>query len=345
MASRYGTPSATDFQEPPVVAELAALFAHLNDVALLAALQGPARRGPRGHSVQGLWRCFIAKYALGLPSTAALLRTLTNNPFVAEACGISWPNGIPSEATFSRFFARLASKPILHRVKAVSRALTAYHKETLPGFGDRIAIDSTTLKAWSNGGKYPKSDRKAGWSVKLGTQGRKQYVYGWKLHLAVDCEHELPVGAHVSAGNVHDSQRATNTLSEMHRAQCFTPRFVIADAGYSSTKLRQAIKGRYHAKPIIKANPTHKAAKEPETAAFRALYSQRQAAERVFSRLKGQRSLNYITVRGRSKVTAHCYLSLIALQATTAIPRHRKPRQWAYRAQETVHSEQLSLPV
>ena len=44
------------------------------------------------------------------------------------------------------------------------------------------------------------------------------------------------------------------------------------------------------------------------------LYKQRQAAERAFSRLKGQRSLNHIRVRGLRKVTAHCYLSVIALQ-------------------------------
>ena len=47
---------------------------------------------------------------------------------------------------------------------------------------------------------------------------------------------------------------------------------------------------------------------------WKALYKQRQAVERVFSRLKGQRSLNHIRVRGWREVTAHCYLSLIAMQ-------------------------------
>jgi len=48
---------------------------------------------------------------------------------------------------------------------------------------------------------------------------------------------------------------------------------------------------------------------------FKALFSQRQAVERVNSRLKGQRSLNHITVRGLRKITVHCYLSLLVLQA------------------------------
>ena len=46
------------------------------------------------------------------------------------------------------------------------------------------------------------------------------------------------------------------------------------------------------------------------------LYKQREAVERSFSRLKGQRSLNNITVRRKQKVTLHCYLALIAMQAS-----------------------------
>ncbi len=51
---------------------------------------------------------------------------------------------------------------------------------------------------------------------------------------------------------------------------------------------------------------------------WKALYSQRQAVERCFSRLKGLRSLNNITLQGRAKVTVHCYLSLIVMQAIAA---------------------------
>jgi len=52
---------------------------------------------------------------------------------------------------------------------------------------------------------------------------------------------------------------------------------------------------------------------------WKALFRQRQAVEWAFSRLKGQRSLNRITVRRRMKVTTHCYLSLIAMQAASCI--------------------------
>lgn len=44
----------------------------------------------------------------------------------------------------------------------------------LPGFGQKTAIDATVFKAWSNGSKLPHSDPEAGWSVKKGTNGRKE---------------------------------------------------------------------------------------------------------------------------------------------------------------------------
>ena len=78
---------------------------------------------------------------------------------------------------------------------------------------------------------------------------------------------------------------------------------------------------QYRAKPGVQVNRTHKRLMKTfgvweDTVTWKALYAQRQAGERAFSRLKGQRSLNHITVRGLRKVTVHCYLSLIAMQAS-----------------------------
>lgn len=309
------------WQVPPLVQDLEAVFASLADAPLLAALQGPVRRGPKGHSVQVLWRCYVAKYRMGLASTDALTRALHDNPFLAQVCGIETPDSIPHKSTFSRFFAKLSKRAYLHLVKDVSRALVNRSFDTLPGFGQRVALDSTTLKAWSNGGKMRKADKEAGWSVKRGTQGKNEFTYGWKLHLLVDAEYELPIAAHVSAGNVHDAKRASNVLSEARFTGrgLFRPRFILADKGYSGKPMQDLIR-RYWAKPIVDVNAAHerlanRTAKKRETAEWKALYKQRTAVERAFSRLKGQRALNKITVRRLPKLTVHCYLSLIAMQA------------------------------
>ena len=323
MVTTYDTAdvAAVQTQTPPIVAELQALFGKLDDSVLLEKLTGPTRRGPKGHPVRVLWHCFVTKYAMGLPSTAALIRTLVNNPFVSMACGIDSPDAIPHEATFSRFFAKLASHKILHHVKDVSRSMVRQHFESLPGFGERVAIDSTTLKGWSNGGKTIPSDPDAGWSVKTNSHGKTEFTWGYKLHLMVDCEYELPITANISAGNVHDSQRASNLLHAGRTVRSkFRPHFVMADKGYSGKPLIHLIRRQYGAQPVVDILPTHKKLMREfgdrmKTPEYRALSRQRQAVERAFSRLKGQRSLNNVTVRGLKKVTAHCYLSLIAMQA------------------------------
>lgn len=317
------TPVGVAVQTPPIVAELQALFDRLPDTELLEALEGPTRRGPKGHPVQTLWCCFILKHHLALPSTAAMIRTLHQNPYIAAACGIPSPDAIPHEATFSRFFGKLAKRKYLHLVKDVSRNLVRQHYAELPGFGKRVAIDSTTIKAWSNGGKNPKADPNAGWSVKKNTHGKTTYTYGYKVHLLVDCEYELPIAANVSAGNVHDSQRASHLLAEARFTYGrFKPTHVIADTGYSGAPLAKLIKEQYWSTPIIDINPGHKrlAAKMRETldtAEWKAIYRQRSAVERVNSRLKQGHSLNHVTTRRWMKVTVHCYLALIAMQALT----------------------------
>lgn len=321
VAYGNGTSVEAVVQAPPVVAQLQRVFEALDDEPLIQALIGPTRRGPKGHSVEVLWHCVIAKYVLGLESTEALRRELRNNPFVAQACGIELPDAIPHHSTFSRFFARLSKYRIAARLKDVSRGLVRSCYDSLPGFGERVAIDSTTLKGWVNGGKPKRSDSEAGWSIKPNTHGKREFTLGWKLHLMVDTEYELPVAANISPGNVHDSVRATNLLSEARfTTGRFYPKYLMADKGYSGKPLYLVIKNQYQATPIIDPNSAHKEFIEHtremrETPSWKALYAQRASVERVFSRLKGQRSLNHITVRGLRKVTVHSYLALIAMQA------------------------------
>lgn len=320
MALSYAITVGESFQAPPIVAELHRIFEALDDEPLLKALIDPTRRGPKGHPVEVLWHCLIAKYVLGLASTEALRRELLNNPWIALACGISSPQDIPHKSTFSRFFAKLSRYRMAAKVKDVSRSLVRRHYATLPGFGHRVALDSSTLKGWVNGGKPNRSDKEAGFSVKKGTQGRTEYTLGWKLHLAVDAESQLPIAAHVSPGNANDYQRASNVLSEARFSMStFLPRYVMADKGYSGKPLYDLISRQYKAQPIIDPNTAHKryaalTAEMRATPGWKALYKQRVSVERAFSQLKRMHSLNHIKVRGLRKVTVHCYLSLIAMQ-------------------------------
>jgi IS5 family transposase len=80
------------------------------------------------------------------------------------------------------------------------RTLTYKCYEKLPDFGKIVAIDSTDLKAWSNGKKHQKSDPDAGWVVKGDTNGKTKFVWGYKVHLLVDTVSEIPIAANITRG-------------------------------------------------------------------------------------------------------------------------------------------------
>ena len=59
---------------------------------------------------------------------------------------------------------------------------------------------------------------------------------------------------------------------------------------------------------------------------WKAIYAKREGVERLFSRLKLHRRINSITVRGLSRVTAHCYVPMIVMNAM-ALAMPETPRQ------------------
>ena len=195
------------------------------------------------------------------------------------------------------------------------RELTRKCYQVFPDFGKSVAIDSTDLKAWSNGTKKRKSDLDAGWVVKAGTNGKQKFVWGYKLHLLVDTTHELPIAVNITKGNTADVRQATPLLTRARFTYGrFHPEYIICDAGYNSERLRKVIKKQWHAEPIIKARKREKRIAD-ETPEWQLIFNRRTAVERVFGRMKNHRRLNNITVRRRHKVTIHSLIPLIVTQA------------------------------
>jgi transposase len=297
----------------PIVRQLKALFATIPEDELLSNLK-VYYAGRKGYTYKVLWRTYVAMTILNLPSFAALIRALENNPYIAEACGVNGA-GIPSKFAYSRFMRRLQVKHNEVLVRNIMRTLTRKCFEALPNFGKTVAIDSTDLKAWSNGGKRQKSDPDAGWIVKGDTNGKRKFVWGYKLHLLVDTASEVPIAANITRGNFADVNQATPLLAQARLTHGqFNPEHVLCDAGYSSARLRKAIRQHYGAQPIIKARKTDRWVVE-ETPEWQQIFDHRTAVERCFSRMKTQRRLNHVTVRSRRKVTVHSLIPVIVTQA------------------------------
>jgi hypothetical protein len=318
MAYSYVRTLRQEAQLPPVVQEIEAVFHELAqcDEELLAALRGPRRRGPHGYDPEILWHCFVAYYLLGRPSVSDLIRLLHDNPYIARACGID--SEIPSQPTFSRFFTRLSRQSMRARVNRVFQRLNRKFYAAFPDYGKSVAMDSTDIKAWSNGGHKTPTDKDAGWIVKADTNGRGKFTWGYKVSVLADTTYELPLAVNVMSGNRNDLNAAPVLLRQARWINSrFHPQYVIADAGYCSEKLRNLIRRQYRAVPIIKTNASHRKAviAYPEGDEWQLIYDRRTSIERVFARLKAHRKLNSLRVRGINKVKVHCLLSLIVLQA------------------------------
>ncbi len=310
---------------PPVYRHLRVLFETIPESELLEALK-VYYAGRNGYTYKVLWRTYVAMTMLNLPSFAALIRTLVNNPFIALACGITSRESIPSKFAYSRFMRKLQQPKNVVQVKNIMRKLTLKCYETFPNFGKSVAIDATDLKAWSNGRKTRKSDPDAGWVVKPDTAGKLKYVWGYKMHLMVDTTHEIPITASITKGNMADIRQATPLLRQArYITNNFYPDYVICDAGYSSGKLRSVIKKQYRAKPIIRSPKTHKKWIGEETPEWQLIFNRRTAVERVFGRMKNHRRLNNISVRRLRKVSVHSLIPIIVTQAM-ALAFPEKPR-------------------
>lgn len=323
MAYTYVKVSLADTQ-PPIVAELKAIFEALPDDELLKALRGPNRRGRPGFDPKILWHCYLVRYVLGLPSVSALIRTIQDNPFIARACGVESPDQLPSQPTFSRFITKLSRRFYRTKMKDVMREMTRTLYATLPDFGKNVGIDSTDIKAWTSKSKKPTTDPDARWAVKSSVGNLRRYWLGYKVHMLADLDYEMPISMVVTSANVHDIRGATRVLSAARFTyKRFLPRYVMADAGYTSHKLRTTIKKHYRAEALIRARKTEKRALALQTPEWHYRFRKRVAIERIFSRLKEHRAFNKVTVQRIQKVTVHCFLGVIVLQAQAIATQSR----------------------
>lgn len=227
--------------------ELQRLFEALDDGDLVSALEATRWTGRPGFPIRVMWRTLVASFYLGIVHDTDLVRALDSNPLLAAACGIEGPDRVPSKFAYCRFRRKLVGfNEIVADVlsSAVSRL-----RDALPGFGETVAVDSTDVKAWANG-FHQDTDPDAGTGAKK--KPHTYYWYGYKVHLAVDAESELPLWFEITAANVYDGHHLAPVLHEaQHRFDWFAPRHVLADKGYDSKDCFGYVGDRLGAIPVI----------------------------------------------------------------------------------------------
>ena len=129
--------------------------------------------------------------------------------------------------------------------------------------GSTIAIDSTAIDAYE--AKQPKSKSQetgnATWGAKYDTFRNKITWFGYKIHLAVDTDSELPVALEVTPANVNDGDMGPVLVEKVaSQAPKGKLAYILEDAGYDQLK-NYGVAKAHGAQAIIPLNPRN--AKEP----------------------------------------------------------------------------------
>lgn len=252
MALSYATVWRRDTQSAPSYSdELQAVWDTLPSFRILARLAAYRWTGRRGHSLQALWRAYAASFILNLPHTNALIRRLEDDEQFRLACGFD--GTLPSRWTFNRFIQRLS----YHRdlVEDCLNQVTNNLAALLPGFGDKVAVDSTTIRTHSNPNRKVVSDPDASWTAKNSAKaktGGKEWHFGYKYHGVADATYGLPITGYVTTASRNDSPELPKLLTKARATFAWwKPRMVIADRGYDAANNYECIANEHSAVPVI----------------------------------------------------------------------------------------------
>jgi len=169
-----------------------------------------------------------------LHSIAHLRRELLRNASLRLLCGIPSPLAVPAEDAFDRLIARLAEH--VDDVEEMFTRMVMRLREEIPELGEHVAIDSTAIKAWSEGNRTVPADPDADWGKKsVSAKGRMGWWFGYKVHLAVDTTAEIPLAYTVTPASEHDIKQSKPLLDKVEAQQPVGHlKAVMEDAAYDS---------------------------------------------------------------------------------------------------------------
>ena len=297
---------------------------------------GSPGRPPR--NPLGIFKAHIVKRIKRIPSDRMLVRQMWKDPRLKKICDIEAyqpPYGI---AVLSRFRSKVGPKRLSKIVDQTVELLVKNGRIK----GQALALDSTFIKAHSrrnldNRTDYSDPESRIGRAVKAKD-------LGYRLHLAVDVNSELPVAMIVVSANENEKKHSVTLFEKA--LEHVKPKKLLADSQYSAANLREAAT-QVGALPVIPypKNQSKGARgllridrkfRSHGPRSFRLAYKKRAAIERVFSRLKNLASLTQHNLRGLAKIAFHSQLCvlimLLTAEAATNTHNNGKSRSIRYLA-------------
>lgn len=180
-------------------------------ITLLAEKRG---NGRNNYPIRTMLYCLVGGVVNRCKTIRALIEELHKNPGFRYLCGIDYIKQIPSEWAFSRFIKNLTEEKVQAALEQVFAGAVKKLAELLPNFGQVTALDSTRLEAFSKGTVKNPSDKQARWGRKKDNQGNWFTWFGYKLHLLVDANYELPIAFTVTPANENDGAKLIDVVEK-----------------------------------------------------------------------------------------------------------------------------------
>jgi len=244
---------------------------HLPDESLMRALEQQRGRGRDDYPVRAVWNSILAAVVYEHVSVESLRRELKRNAQLRLLCGFEVVEGeeaVPPSWAYSRFLRSLMAH--MELIEGMFDELVESLRDELPGFGRRLAVDGKAVRTHARPRKRsertPERDGRRDVDADFGEKRRRVVRedgtpwekvtswFGYKLHLVVDAEYELPVGYEVTRASCAEqpvAHRLVEKLDERHPELIEQCEYFIGDKGYDDGKLIRRLWDVDEIKPVI----------------------------------------------------------------------------------------------
>lgn len=223
--------------------------------------------GRKPFSRQSLLKAIIFENLNGLPTLSDLTMTLKNNPSAAIRCGFNILKPLPSIERYSMFLRDHDHSALQKiRIQLIHELISMKRIK-----GNYLSIDSCPILAQvkENNLKTNAKDRfnkericKGDPDARLGvmvtfSKSKKEisYFWGYRNHVVIDAEEELPIWDITKPANVQDSVIFIPLFNLIQTAFKFNVQAVMADAIYDTASILKYVITTLKAKPRIAQNP------------------------------------------------------------------------------------------
>jgi hypothetical protein len=240
---------------------------HLPDERLMENLEKHRKWGRDDYPIRPVWNSVLAGIVYQHESVESLRRELLRNGELREGCGFDPHKGseaVPPSWVYTRFLKLLFK--FKAEIDGMFDCLVDALKELLPDLGFSVAVDSKGVDSAGRPTKKSETDGRrdtdADWGKKTyhgqredGSLWEKVVKwFGYKIHLLVDTEYEMPLGYRVTRASVSDTKQLLPMVKEVKEKhlQIYKEMDTAAtDKGYDSEENCRRLYDEHGIKPLI----------------------------------------------------------------------------------------------